>query len=625
MLRERLADSMRRRRLMLISVFDVIAWGCAASLAAASRMDFDLNRVDWPRILLLWLAVSVISMGVGRLVGLHRGRAPLASLQEMWSLGLVAATTASLVFMANMASHPHLVPRSVPLITAFLALVMMGFARATWQRAADMGLITKRDDSAVPVLVLGAGVAGRQLIWSMLTERGSAWHPVALLDDDPHKRHLRLSGVPVRGTSHDIQRLAGETGATTLVIAIPGMDATRLGVVTEVALDAGLNVKVLPGVAGLLGVRVDIRDVRDLDLEDLLGRRMIHTDVASIAGYLTGRRVLVTGAGGSIGSELCRQVKAWNPAELIMLDRDESALHAVQLSIHGRALLDSSDVVLADIRDTQTILEIFRHRRPQVVFHAAALKHLPMLEQYPGEAVKTNVWGTMSILEACKDSGVETFVNISTDKAAEPISVLGYSKRIAERLTSHVAAGTEGNYMSVRFGNVLGSRGSVLISFAAQIAAGGPVTVTHPDVMRYFMTVEEAVQLVLQAGAFGKGGEALVFDMGDPVSIDSVARRLIQLSGAQVEIEYTGLRAGEKLSEVLCAPGETGSRPIHPLISHVPVPAMDPLDARGIDPWSSGSEIVSALHHLCPRSTLQPSSKATDADAEDRLSALGSN
>ncbi len=432
-----------------------------------------------------------------------------------------------------------------------------------------------------------------------------------MLDDDPHKRHLRLSGISVRGTSDDITRLAEETGATALVVAIPGMDSARLGEITEVALDAGLSVKVLPGVAGLLGVRVDIRDVRDLDLEDLLGRRTIHTDLGSIAGYLTGRRVLITGAGGSIGSELCRQVKSWNPGELIMLDRDESALHAVQLSIHGRALLDSSDVVLADIRDMQTILDIFETRRPHVVFHAAALKHLPMLEQYPGEAVKTNVWGTMSILEACKATGVEKFVNISTDKAADPISVLGYSKRIAERLTSHVALDTRGDYMSVRFGNVLGSRGSVLISFAAQIAAGGPVTVTHPDVMRYFMTVEEAVQLVLQAGAFGGNGEALVFDMGKPVSIDSVARRLIQLSGAKVDIEYTGLRHGEKLTEVLCTPGEADYRPVHPMISHVPVPAMDPLHARALDPWMSSAGIIEALHQLCPQPVNAPAPDST--------------
>jgi FlaA1/EpsC-like NDP-sugar epimerase len=596
---QNLTTWMRQRRLMLISMFDILAWGCAVSLAAASRMDFDVSHVYWFRVFELWLLVSVVSVGLGRPVGLHRGRAPLASLQEMWSLGLVTTTTGTLAFMVNLMFHPHLVPRSVPLIAVFLALVLMGFARASWQRAAEFGLITRRGEDSVRTLVLGAGVAGRQLVWSMLTEAGSTWRPVAFLDDDLHKRHLRISGVSVRGTSKDIERVAADTGATTLVVAVPGMDGSRLSKITQLALDADLKVKVLPGVASLLGARVDIGDVRDLDLEDLLGRRTIQTDVAAVASYITGRRVLITGAGGSIGSELCRQVNGWSPSELIMLDRDESALHAVQLSIHGRALLDSPEVVLADIRDVHTVLDIFRRRRPQVVFHAAALKHLPMLEQYPGEAVQTNVWGTMSILEACKATGVEKFVNVSTDKAADPISVLGFSKRIAEELTSHAALEAEGDYMSVRFGNVLGSRGSVLISFASQIAAGGPVTVTHPDVTRYFMTVEEAVQLVIQAGAIGGGGDALVFDMGRPVRIDGVARRLIQMSGADVDIEYTGLRPGEKLTEVLCAPGEDDNRPVHPLISHVPVPALDPLHARALDPRMSAARIIRALDDMC--------------------------
>ncbi len=325
--------------------------------------------------------------------------------------------------------------------------------------------------------------------------------------------------------------------------------------------------KILPGVNELLHGRVGIKDVRDIDIPDLLGRRQIDTDIASIAGYLTGQRVLVTGAGGSIGSELCRQISQWKPAELIMLDRDESALHGVQLSIEHRAMLDSPNVVLADIRDGDRIREIFAERRPQVVFHAAALKHLPMLEQYPAEAVKTNIWGTLTVLEAAQAVGVERFVNISTDKAANPISVLGYSKRIAEGLTAAVAAEAEGTFLSVRFGNVLGSRGSVLTAFAAQIASGGPVTVTHPDVTRYFMTVNEAVELVIQAAAMGSRGEALVLDMGKPVSIDEVARHLIELSGEDIAVEYTGLRDGEKMHEDLFSSGEPDRRPVHPLVS----------------------------------------------------------
>ena len=332
---------------------------------------------------------------------------------------------------------------------------------------------------------------------------------------------------------------------------------------------------VVPGVESLLGDDIEFTDVRPLNERDLLGRHEISTDVDQIAGYLAGKRVLVTGAGGSIGSELSRQIQRFEPAELIMLDRDESALHAVQLSIMGRAMLDDRNLVVADIRERGRLREVFVEHRPQVVFHAAALKHLPLLEMYPEEAIKTNVKGTLDLLEISDEFGVERFVNISTDKAADPSCVLGYTKRIAERLTAQVAAEASGTFLSVRFGNVLGSRGSVLTAFREQIARGGPVTVTHPEITRYFMTVEEAVQLVIQAGAIGRSGEALVLDMGSPVKIADVARRLVAHADRTVDIVYTGLRPGEKLHEVLLGSDEVDARPVHPLISHVYVPPLE--------------------------------------------------
>jgi FlaA1/EpsC-like NDP-sugar epimerase len=289
--------------------------------------------------------------------------------------------------------------------------------------------------------------------------------------------------------------------------------------------------------------------------------------------------VLVTGAGGSIGSELCRQIHRFDPAELMMLDRDESALHATQLSIHGRALLDSPDIILADIRDAESIAAIFTERRPQVVFHAAALKHLPLLERYPEEAWKTNVLGTLNVLRAAEVVHVERFVNISTDKAANPISVLGRSKRVGEQVVAHAAKRSRGVLLSVRFGNVLGSRGSVLTTFAEQIATGSPLTVTHPDVTRFFLTIPEAVQLAVYAAAIGEPGEALVLDMGSPVRIADVARQLMGLAGRSSQIVYTGLRVGEKLHEELLGDDEVPRRPIHPAVSHVDVPVLDPARA----------------------------------------------
>lgn len=340
----------------------------------------------------------------------------------------------------------------------------------------------------------------------------------------------------------------------------------------------------------------------DLELDDLLGRSPVYIDMGEVLHSLVGKRVLVTGAGGSIGSELCRHIHRLGPEELMMLDRDESAMHTVQLALHGRALLDSPEIVLADIRDQENLKAIFLERQPQVVFHAAALKHLPILQRYPGEAWKTNVVGTQNVLRAAESVGVERFVNVSTDKAANPASVLGYSKRIAERLTAEVAQRADGTYVSVRFGNVLGSRGSVLGAFIDQISAGGPVTVTHPDVTRFFMTVSEAVQLVIYAAAIGRSGEALVLDMGAPVRIDDLARRLIRRSGRPIEIVYTGLRGGEKLHEVLFDRSENDHRPLQPSIAHVSMPGLELAGLQEAD-FRSPAELMTLLSDLANRVT----------------------
>lgn len=597
-----------RRRLWL-SLFDSLTWLLAIAIAASGRMNFAPDLVSWRRVALAGAIAAVLHLSFGWIARLHQGRAALGSLEEMMLLGFVAVSAGGSLFLLNLAPSVQLLPRSVPVVAIFVATATMGWARAAWRRQDESARKRKRNlADAVPVLILGAGDGGRQLIRSMRRAAESKynrraddinWNPVGLLDDDLSKRHLRVDGVPVVGTSRHIEAAAANTGASLLVVAIPSAESTLIRRVSQAAEGAGVTVKVVPKVEDLLNNRVDIRDVRDLNLEDLLGRHEIETDLASIAGCITGRRVLVTGAGGSIGSELCRQIHEYAPAELIMLDRDESALHAVQLSISGRALLNSDDVVLGDIRDVDFVNDFFRTRKPQVVFHAAALKHLPLLEQYPGEAVKTNIWGTLTVLEASRDNGVETFVNISTDKAANPCSVLGYSKRIAEGLTAKAAEESAGTYLSVRFGNVLGSRGSVLTAFSSQIATGGPVTVTDAKVTRFFMTVQEAVQLVIQAAAIGRDGEALVLDMGRPVGIDDVARQLIKLSGRPIAIQYTGLRPGEKMHEELFGSGERDERPAHPLVSHVSVPPITNLIARTLDPWLGRQGVVKALAEMC--------------------------
>jgi dTDP-glucose 4,6-dehydratase len=412
----------------------------------------------------------------------------------------------------------------------------------------------------------------------MLRDPDSHFHPVGFIDDDPQKRNLHISGVPVLGSRNTLVSVAERAHARGVVMAIDCADARLIRQTSDTADGIGLRCMVVPALHNLMGGALRIGEVRDVHVEDVIGRHPVDTDISTIARYLTNRRVLVTGAGGSIGAELCKQIHKFGPSELVLLDRDESALHAVQLAIYGQGLLDSPQIVLVDIRDKERLETIFHERSPDVVFHAAALKHLPLLERYPHEAWKTNVIGTQNVLEVSAKVGVTRFVNISTDKAANPTSVLGYSKRLGEQLTSWISGHADGTYLSVRFGNVLGSRGSVLHAFRAQIDAGGPVMVTDPNVTRFFMTISEACQLVVQAGAIGRSGEALVLDMGDAVKIVEVAQRMIVASGKDVEIIFTGLRPGEKMHEDLLGDGEWDDRPMHPLISHVGVPPVRPED-----------------------------------------------
>lgn len=562
-------ESLRRYRPALLLIFDVAAILVAYGLTALVRYDGLPGRVpgDWVALLAV-LAVLVHILG-GQLLGFHRGRAAVGSVDETMLLAATTAIAVVSVQWLNVFDGFVHVGRTVPIAAGAVGLSLMIFVRALWRVLATI-LGTEHSENATRALVIGAGNAGVQLIAS--TRRSdSPYVAVAVLDDAKWMQRRRIYGVRVRGQIRDLASVAVREDAEVVIVAIPSATGELLGLIQKLAAQAGLPVKVLPSIAEMFDGTVSIRDVRDINMADILGRKPVDTDIESIAHILMGKRVLVTGAGGSIGSELCRQIYRWDPAELMMLDRDESALHGVQLSIHGHGLLDTDDMVLCDIRDADALSEIFRARRPEVVFHAAALKHLPMLEQYPSEAIKTNVLGTINVLEAARSVDVELFVNISTDKAADPTSALGLSKRVAERVTADVAQETHGTYMSVRFGNVLGSRGSVLTAWAAQIAQGGPLTVTHPDVTRYFMTIAEACQLVLQAGAIGRDGEVLILDMGEPIRLDDVARQLIAQSGRDVQIVYTGLRPGEKLDEILIADGESDARPFHELVSHVPV------------------------------------------------------
>ncbi|SHG29470.1 NDP-sugar epimerase, includes UDP-GlcNAc-inverting 4,6-dehydratase FlaA1 and capsular polysaccharide biosynthesis protein EpsC [Jatrophihabitans endophyticus] len=564
---------------------DVVVWIVATDVAAIARYDFEPGTVPWRPVSVLSLFLAGGQLVLGAIGLIHRRRYVVGSFDEMRNVAVSATAVSAFAFTVVAALEPDGIPRSVPFFAWPLAV--MGLAAVRVAKRLIIHASVKHDHDAEQVVIMGAGWVGSALAQRMRQDASSPFVPVAFVDDDPGKRHLQVHGVRVRGRFAELGEVAALTGATRAVVAVNDADATMLRRLSDIAAEAGVGLLVLPPLKDQLrGPQVRLSSLRELDVADVIGRQPVDTDVRAIAQYVTGRRVLVTGAGGSIGSELCRQLHRFGPEELVMLDRDESALHAVELSIHGRALLESPEIVLVDIRDRAAVADVFLEHQPQVVFHAAALKHLTLLERYPYEALKSNVEGTLNVLEAAAANGVEHFVNISTDKAANPSSALGHSKRLAERLTSWFASRHPGvRYISVRFGNVLGSRGSVLHAFAAQIEKGGPVTVTDPGVSRYFMTIPEACQLVIQAGAIGRGGEVLVLDMGEPVRIVDVASRMIAMSGKDVEIVFTGLRPGEKLHEELLADGEAEQRPFHRLISHVDVPALEP-GRIAAEPWA---------------------------------------
>jgi FlaA1/EpsC-like NDP-sugar epimerase len=566
---------------------DALAWAIALVATVFYRYDFVEHRVAWWPVLFICVAAVLFQLVLGWGFWLYRGRHTYGSFEEVRSLLLTVLATAVVtgVPVVFLGASVHL-PRSAVLIAFPFAFILMGAVRYIKRLYVDR-VVTPTDD-ARRVLVYGAGYLGGVMVRRMLTDTRSNYVPVGLIDDDRAKRHRHVMGVPVLGRLTDLSRIAQDTNATELIVTIAKVDSVLLRAISDIAEPLGLTVKVLPVLMDILEGKTKLSDVRDISIADLIGRHPVDTQVESIAGYLLGKRILVTGAGGSIGSELCRQILTFSPAELIMLDRDETALQQVQLSISGHGLLDTEEVVLADIRDAEALQKIFQERKPEVVFHAAALKHLPMLEQYPDEAWKTNVLGSLNVLQASMAVGVKTFVNVSTDKAANPTSNLGHSKRAAERLTAWAARESGANYLSVRFGNVIGSRGSMLPVFESMIASGGPLMVTHPDVTRFFMTIPEACQLVVQAGGIGRPGEVLILDMGEPVRILDVAKRMIGRSGKDIQIVFTGLRAGEKLHEELIGFDELDDRPFHPKISHAQIPPIHPsrLDrASWVERW----------------------------------------
>ncbi len=570
-----LSEVLSGRRLVRLAM-DGLAWVIALFVWMILRFE-GLSGLRAPgavtRVVIALALVISVSSGVGLVLNRRNGWPLAGSFEDVWRLAGRNLAAGIVLLIVNLLASPQLLPVSVCFgATAGATLISLGLS-ATLRATRDFR--SPKSNGAERAIIFGAGNGARQIIDAIFGDSSSRITVVALLDDDITKRDLTIRRIRVAGDRHSMKEAAASFDASLLIIAIPSANSETVRKLSALAIEAGLGVRILPGIAELLSGEVTVEDVRPLSTEDLLGRPTVAMDSKMYEQLISGRRVLITGAGGSIGSEISRQVFALGPQSLTLVDRDESALHALQLTLEGRALLDSRHIVVADIRDRERMHQVFVEHRPDVVFHAAALKHLPLLEMWPSEAVKSNVFGTMNVLDAAGAVGTPHFVNISTDKAANPISALGSSKRLAEGLTSSAVGIFGGEFLSVRFGNVLGSRGTALDAFRWQIARGGPLTVTDPDVTRYFMTVSEAVHLVLTSAVVGEAGDVMVLDMGTPVRVADIAMQLAAQAPAPVEIVYTGLRPGEKLHEDLFNDGEEQVHSSHPRIFRVSAPPLD--------------------------------------------------
>lgn len=560
-------------RRALVVLVHLVLWTASLLLALALRFEFEVPAA-YSRFLPGLLALS---LGVRSLVhwrfGLFHGLWRYSGSKDLRSL-LQAATISSIIFAAGWAfTSSRTFPRSVFVLDWAFAILITGGLRFSIRTLREVTLQNAMSDSEAPrkrLLVLGAGDAGEMLMREIVRIYARKYEPVGFLDDNPAKHGEHIHGVPVLGPIDSVGTCATKLKVDEIILAIPSMSGREVRRVVELVRPTGATIRTVPGVDGLIDGRVTVSQLSEVKIEDLLRRESVTLDTKAIADFVRGRVVLVTGAGGSIGSELCRQVRRFGPARLVLVEQAENNLFEIERALWA----EGSDVpivpYIADICDSRRLESIFDSERPHVVFHAAAHKHVPMMEANPGEAIKNNVFGTRKVADLAHRFGVEKFVMVSTDKAVNPTSVMGVSKRVAEIYVQSLSQRSTTQFVTVRFGNVLGSTGSVIPIFKEQIAKGGPVTVTHPEMTRYFMTIPEACQLIMQAGAMGKGGEIFVLDMGEPVKIVDLARDLIRLSGfdpeRDIEIKFTGIRPGEKLFEELAVDSEAVDKTKHPKI-----------------------------------------------------------
>jgi FlaA1/EpsC-like NDP-sugar epimerase len=555
-------------RRLIVFIHDVLAAGLAWTAAFLLRFNFEMP-LDYEQLLLQLLPwVLGIHAAVFLALRLYRGLWRYASLPDLQRIAIavgVCALAVPAVFAFLRIGLP--VPRTVYVLTPLLLALAMGgnrLAYRAWREGRLLPIIT--NPQATPVLVLGAGSAAAGLVRELAVSR--QWRVVGMLDDDAKKHGAAVAGVKIYGGIERVRESAQALGVSQAVIAMPSATHQQRKRALDLCAKAGLQVMTVPTLSDIVSGRVSVSALRAVELDDLLGRDPIQLDGAALHSFLEGKTVLVTGAGGSIGSELCRQIVRYAPARIVLFDSSEFALYSIEQEFRDRLPHAKLSAVIGDAKDARRVAEVFARHRPLVVFHAAAYKHVPLMEgENAFEAVANNVLTTVIVARAAQQAGASKFVLVSTDKAVNPTNVMGASKRLAELVCQAMQESSRTQLVIVRFGNVLGSTGSVVPRFREQIGRGGPVTVTHPDIQRYFMSIPEAVQLVLQAGAMGKDGEIYVLDMGEPVRIVDLARQMIRLSGLaedDVRIEYTGLRQGEKLYEEPLADEEKTLPTPHP-------------------------------------------------------------
>lgn len=545
------------RRIGLMT-YDVVAILASSALGLLMRFYFDYESISnpmWIEYIWHYLPINIITTIVlFYLFHLYQSLWTYAGVAEMANT-ITACILSAIIMTIGMLLLHYNMPRSYYFYYAFCLLVLIVLSRFAYRLFRTF--VQKRTEKAISrnVMVIGAGEAGNSLIREMNTSRFIQKSVLCVIDDDRTKIGNYIHGVKIVGGREDILECAAQYDIDEIIIAMPSASRAELKEILEICKETKCELKTLPGIYQLVNGEVNVSQLRKVDVVDLLGREPIQVDLDSIMNYVNGKVVLVTGGGGSIGSELCRQIAAKKPKQLIIVDIYENSAYDIQQELmHHHPELDLK-VLIASVRNTNRMNAIFEQYHPNIVYHAAAHKHVPLMEDSPNEAIKNNVMGTWKTAQAASDNGVDKFVMISTDKAVNPTNIMGASKRICEMIVQAYNNRSKTEFVAVRFGNVLGSNGSVIPLFKKQIAAGGPVTVTHPDIIRYFMTIPEAVSLVLQAGAYARGGEIFVLDMGEPVRILDLAKNLIRLSGyvpgEDIEIEFTGLRPGEKLYEEL--------------------------------------------------------------------------